>query len=175
MAKDGGPASSPPIATTPTTEALKKSTSSTQNMKNQKSILGFFQLKSSPVTPSGTPAQGSASHTEPASSPSEQRTSNNNGITSRALTVKLAKDKKMNGITQNMTPVPSSDMAVPDHDEEEENLITTGKKESFETFADISLPSPVTSTNGVAGGQAGDGVERGSITPSRRVRFRYLF
>jgi DNA mismatch repair protein MSH6 len=95
MAKGSVAASSPSVAATPTTGALKRSSSSTQNMKNQKSILGFFQ-KSSPVTPST--ATGNA---EPASSPA-QRASENKTAT-----------KAKRGL-QHLTPVPSSDAIEPD-------------------------------------------------------------
>jgi DNA mismatch repair protein MSH6 len=97
MARGSAAASSPSIAT-PASGALKRSTSSTQNMKNQKSILGFFQ-KSSPSTPSTAPRNA-----EPASSPA-QRASENKAST---------KTKK--GL-QNLTPVPSSDVIEPDEDE----------------------------------------------------------
>ncbi|KAJ9247699.1 hypothetical protein DTO207G8_7929 [Paecilomyces variotii] len=101
MAKGNGAASSPTIATTPSSGPLKRTTSSTQNMKNQRSILGFFQ-KSSPSTPS------TARNAEPASSPaeraSEQRTANS------------AKSQKKGPakVSHNLTPVPSSDAPEPE-------------------------------------------------------------
>lgn len=96
MAKGSGAASSPIAASTP---ALKRSTSNTQNMKNQQSILGFFQ-KSSPATPSTAPAKA-PTPAEPASSP-----------TTRAALPRNATKKS----TQNLTPAPSSDVVGPEED-----------------------------------------------------------
>lgn len=97
MAKGSGVASSPPAST----PALKRSTSSTQNMKNQRSILGFFQ-KSSPATPSTAPRKA-APPTEPASSPAQRAAETKSFI------------KKTS--TPNLTPAPSSDAIEPDeHD-----------------------------------------------------------
>ncbi|KAL3466026.1 muts domain V-domain-containing protein [Aspergillus heterothallicus] len=98
MAK-GAPASSPPAAT-----PLKKSTSSTQNMKNQKSILGFFQ-KSSPSTPS-TRIPG------PPSSPAQRASE------TRASSVKS--EEKPPGVVskfaQDLTPVPRGDLGLLDEE-----------------------------------------------------------
>lgn len=107
MARGAGAASSPTTGTPPS-GALKRSTSSTQNMKNQRSILGFFQ-KSSPLTPSGT------RNADPASSPaeraSEKREANSGKATSKS-------EKSVPRFTQNLTPVPSSDLVVPEEDED---------------------------------------------------------
>lgn len=103
MAK--GSASSP-TATPPQPAALKKTTSSTQNMKNQKSILGFFQ-KSSPATPSDRNTR------EPASSPA-QRASEQHG----ASGVKSAQKRNFSSFASDLSPVPSSDLPIPDEDEE---------------------------------------------------------
>lgn len=95
---------SSPTATPPA--ALKRTTSSTQNMKNQKSILGFFQ-KSSPATPSNDKPR------EPASSPAqragEQRATN---------TVKPTPKRNFSSFAQDLNPVPSSDLPIPEEDEE---------------------------------------------------------
>ena len=103
----GTPAASSPTTATPPTGALKRSTSSTQNMKNQKSILGFFQ-KSSPSTPS------TARNAEPASSPaervSEQRRGGAKGAAERKKSVPKFK--------QELEPVPSSDLVIPEEDEQ---------------------------------------------------------
>ncbi|KAL3485624.1 muts domain V-domain-containing protein [Aspergillus germanicus] len=110
MAK-GQPASSPPAAT-----PLKKSTSSTQNMKNQKSILGFFQ-KSSPSTPSTRNA-------EPASSPA-QRASESRPSTVRreARSAKVAPK-----FTQDLTPVPSSDLGLIDEEDDKKQISPIASK-----------------------------------------------
>ncbi|KAL2870260.1 mismatch repair ATPase MSH6 [Aspergillus lucknowensis] len=104
MAK-GPPASSPPTAT-----PLKQSASSTQNMKNQKSILGFFQ-KSSPSTPSTHDAQ-------PASSPAQRASE------TRVSTVKREDNsaKAVSKFTQDLTPVPSSDLGLPDEEDDKKQL-----------------------------------------------------
>ncbi|RAL05952.1 mismatch repair ATPase MSH6 [Aspergillus ibericus CBS 121593] len=106
----GTPAVSSPTTATPASAALKRSTSSTQNMKNQKSILGFFQ-KSSPSTPS------TARNAEPASSPaervSEQRRGGAKGAAERKKSVPKFK--------QELEPVPSSDLVIPEEDEQEDN------------------------------------------------------
>ncbi|OKL63802.1 DNA mismatch repair protein msh6 [Talaromyces atroroseus] len=95
-----GAASSPAAATTP---GLKRSTSSTQNMKNQRSILGFFQ-KSSPSTPST--AQRKPAAAEPASSPAQR-------AADAKSAVKSSNNKKA---LQRLTPAPSSDAIEPDEE-----------------------------------------------------------
>ncbi|KAF5863649.1 DNA mismatch repair protein msh6 [Aspergillus alliaceus] len=106
MAK-GPPASSSPAATPPS-GVLKRTTSSTQNMKNQKSILGFFQ-KSSPSTPS------TARNAEPASSPA-QRVSEQRGATATRRSVKSEKKKNIPQFSD-LSPVPSSDLVEPEEEE----------------------------------------------------------
>jgi DNA mismatch repair protein MSH6 len=108
MAKE---AASSPTAGTPPTAALKRTTSSTQNMKSQKSILGFFQ-KSSPATPSNNRTR------EPASSPA-QRAAENRGGNALKPTPKGGK-RSFSSFAQDLTPIPSSDLPVPD--EEDENV-----------------------------------------------------
>jgi DNA mismatch repair protein MSH6 len=141
MARGTGTASSPPTAT-PGPGPLKRSTSSTQNMKSQRSILGFFQ-KSSPSTPSGT-----TRNAEPASSPAQ-----------RASEHRASSKSTRNA--QNLTPVPSSDAVEPEEDE------LSVKKESFQALSFF----PATSTNGAALPQtnADEQKENVSVTPSRRV------
>ncbi|KAL4782474.1 muts domain V-domain-containing protein [Aspergillus varians] len=102
MAKE--PPASSPLAATP----LKRSTSSAQNMKNQKSILGFFQ-KSSPSTPSTRNA-------EPASSPA-QRASASRPVKREEKPAKLASK-----FTQDITPMPSSDPCIPDNEEDTKQM-----------------------------------------------------
>ncbi|GKZ20743.1 DNA mismatch repair protein msh6 [Aspergillus brasiliensis] len=103
----GTPAASSPTTATPPPGALKRSTSSTQNMKNQKSILGFFQ-KSSPSTPS------TARNAEPASSPAERVSEQRRGSAKGAAERKKSVPK----FKQELEPVPSSDLVVPEEDEQ---------------------------------------------------------
>ena len=88
---------------TPPSAGLKRSTSSTQNMKNQQSILGFFQ-KSSPATPS---SKKEARH--PASSPTrrapEQLCANS---------VKQTPKRSFSSFAQDLSPILSSDLPTPD-------------------------------------------------------------
>ncbi|KAE8355631.1 muts domain V-domain-containing protein [Aspergillus coremiiformis] len=88
----------------PAATPLKRTTSSTQNMKNQKSILGFFQ-KSSPSTPS------TARNAEPASSPA-QRVSEQRGAKG---SVKSEKKKNIPQFSD-LSPVPSSDLVEPEEE-----------------------------------------------------------
>ncbi|EPS30639.1 hypothetical protein PDE_05591 [Penicillium oxalicum 114-2] len=159
MAKDSGisPSATPPPA------ALKRTTSSTQNMKNQKSILGFFQ-KSSPATPS------SNKHREPESSPAQRA-----GEQRRGSAIKPTPKRSFSSFAGDLTPVPSSDLPVPDEeevdgngtkptpDESQENAMTPSRrakkkqisyKESDSEGEDddevIFRPSRKASTNGRA-------------------------
>lgn len=98
-------ASSPPASS----PALKRATPSTQNMRSQKSILGFFQ-KSSPATPSSNRTR------EPASSPA-QRASENRGGSAAKPTPKDQK-RSFSSFAQDLSPVPSSDLPIPDDEQE---------------------------------------------------------
>ncbi|KAL7656638.1 DNA mismatch repair protein msh6 [Aspergillus niger] len=122
----GTPAASSPTTATPPTGALKRSTSSTQNMKNQKSILGFFQ-KSSPSTPS------TARNAEPASSPAERVSEQRRGSAKGAAERKKSVPK----FKQELEPVPSSDLAIPEEDEQEDNA-----QESPNGKAELKTASP---------------------------------
>ncbi|KAJ6084197.1 DNA mismatch repair protein msh6 [Penicillium sp. IBT 16267x] len=104
---------------TPPSTALKRTTSSTQNMKGQKSILGFFQ-KSSPATPS------SAKPREPASSPA-QRASENRGASATKQTPGTQK-RSFSSFAADLSPVPSSDLPVPDEDDEDAGVKIKGDK-----------------------------------------------
>ncbi|KAL3473438.1 muts domain V-domain-containing protein [Aspergillus californicus] len=110
MAK-GPPASSPPAAT-----PLKRATPSTQNMKNQKSILGFFQ-KSSPSTPS-------ARNAGPASSPAQRASENRESASvKRENSAKIASK-----FAQDLTSVPSSDLGfVEEEDDKKQLLMSPGE------------------------------------------------
>ncbi|KAI9042656.1 mismatch repair ATPase MSH6 [Aspergillus affinis] len=101
MAK-GAPAASSTTATPPS--ALKRATPSSQNMRSQKSILGFFQ-KSSPSTPA------TARNAEPASSPAQRASEQ------RATS---ATKKKSVPAFSDLASVPSSDLMIPEEEEEEE-------------------------------------------------------
>ncbi|RMJ27564.1 hypothetical protein PHISP_01552 [Aspergillus sp. HF37] len=92
--------SSPTTATPPSSAAaagLKRSSASTQNMKSQRSILGFFQ-KSSPSTPSAA-----RNPEEPASSPAQRASE------TRGAGVKRENAKKPRESSLDLPPVPSSD------------------------------------------------------------------
>ncbi|KAJ5156683.1 hypothetical protein N7492_009486 [Penicillium capsulatum] len=117
MAKD----SAPSTTATPPSAALKRTSSSTQNMKSQKSILGFFQ-KSSPATPS------TSQQREPASSPA-QRASEQRGPGFSKQTPKVQK-RSFSSFAQDLSPVPSSDLPVPEEDEEDENDVKTANRTS---------------------------------------------
>lgn len=110
MAK--GDASSP---TGTPSSALKRTTSSAQNMKSQKSILGFFQ-KSSPATPSSVKAKPR----EPASSPAQRASEQRNAS---ASATKPKEKRSFSSFAQDLTPVPSSDLPIPDEDEENVNAV----------------------------------------------------
>ncbi|KAJ6017837.1 DNA mismatch repair protein msh6 [Penicillium sp. IBT 35674x] len=116
---------SSPTGTPPST-ALKRTTSSTQNMKSQKSILGFFQ-KSSPATPS------SAKPREPASSPA-QRASENRGASATKQTPGTQK-RSFSSFAADLSPVPSSDLPVPDEDEEDAGVKTKGDRAQDTTMS----------------------------------------
>lgn len=113
MAK--GTSASSPTATTPI-GPLKRTTTSTQNMKNQKSILGFFQ-KSSPAAPSHN--DGSR---EPASSPA-QRASELRGPPPSVKATPRDQKRSFSSFAQELTPVPSSDLPVPDDEEENDEAV----------------------------------------------------
>lgn len=136
-------------ASTPSnlTPALKKSTSNTQNMKNQKTLHGFFQkTPNTPSTVSGLPERLS---TAPKS----------NGFLKGKLQARTPSSQ--------ITPVPSSDGP-----EEQENAATAAPiKES--PAPRKGLPSPVSSANDGLEGQTDGLTEELTAfgTPSRRVRF----
>ncbi|KAJ5362570.1 hypothetical protein N7541_003414 [Penicillium brevicompactum] len=115
-------ASSPPASS----PALKRATPSTQNMRSQKSILGFFQ-KSSPATPSSNRTR------EPASSPA-QRASENRGGSAAKPTPKDQK-RSFSSFAQDLSPVPSSDLPIPDEEEESGEAGKTTKQEPDSTMS----------------------------------------
>jgi hypothetical protein len=144
MAKDDSSTS----VSTPTTSttALKKSTSSTQNMKNQKTLHGFFQK---------TPKAGSSPSTLPERSSTAPRS--NGSLKSKLLG---------RAPSSQLTPAPSSDGP-----EEQENIpLDASTKES--PVPRKGLPSPVSSANDGLEGQTNGATEELTTfgTPSRRVR-----
>lgn len=93
--------------TTPApSRVLKRSTPSTQNVnKTQKSILGFFQPKSSPSAPSTSQRSSNPpASSPPGASPLSEATTNS--VRSKFSKQRLDDD-------QNITPVPSSDAIEP--------------------------------------------------------------
>lgn len=78
-------------------------------MKAQKSILGFFQ-KSSPATPSTDRPR------EPASSPA-QRASEQRGTGSAVKRTPKDQKRSFSSFAKDLTPVPSSDLPIPEEDE----------------------------------------------------------
>lgn len=136
MAKGTTPAASSPTATaTPPSGVLNKTTSSTQNMKSQKSILGFFQ-KSSPSTPSA------ARRAEPASSPAERVSENRGQNGARKETPKSSsrtpKPKNPLKFKEDLAAVPSSDLVGPDEDEEEDTSVAEGRVRGYGCSSDRS-------------------------------------
>lgn len=117
MAK-GAPAASSPTTATPPSGALKRTTSSAQNMRSQKSILGFFQ-KSSPSTPS------TARNAEPASSPAQRASEQRTSSASKGAAKKSVPE------FSDLTPVPSSDLPIPEEEEEEDTKAEVGCDADF--------------------------------------------
>lgn len=81
-------------------------------MKSQKSILGFFQK--SPSTPSA------ARHAEPASSPAE-RVSEQQGANGAKDSAETSQAKSGPKFSQDLMPVPSSDLGVLEEEEKSAN------------------------------------------------------
>lgn len=129
------------------TPALKKSSSSMQNMKNQKTLFGFFQK--TPTTAS------SASFASPQTLPTISRKNN------LPQTNRFARTK-----SSNITPVPSSDALDEDGNSPDKEDTLKESSRSRE-----GLPSPVSSTNGALVGQAVQDSEELTAfgTPSRKV------
>jgi DNA mismatch repair protein MSH6 len=135
----------PPATPTP---GLKKSTSSSQNMKNQKTLLGFFQK---------TPNTASSTSTLPERLPTVRRNDT------------VIKDKGSSRTkSSQVTPAQSSDALDEDDGASEER----GVKES--SRSNEGLPSPVSSANGELVRQTGsDAAELTALgTPSRKVSYQ---
>ncbi len=143
MARDDThPAASLPATPIP---ALKKSTSNTQNMKNQKTLFGFFQK---------TP------HTASSTSSLPNRLATNARKSSVLATKNFARSS-----SSQITPAPSSDALDEDDKVSEQNV----SKECLRSKE--GLPSPVSSANGESVGQTvADAEELTAFgTPSRKV------
>ncbi len=143
MARGQNAAQSSPAA--PPT--LKKSTSSSQSMKNQSSIQSFFSKKAPGInSANGTPNIGQASAS--------------NGIPHR-----YPKSAPNRGSSQSLTPAPSSDALEPPSSPID---AMTVKKEPI----GHGLPSPITPANGdVPSEEASEPVVYSS--PSRKVCARH--
>jgi len=145
MARDNARAAAP-LPATPT-PALKKSTSNTQNMKNQKTLLGFFQK---------TPNTASSASSLPESLSAVARKK-----------PMLQKKSVLRHSGSHITPTPSSDALDEDDNTPECNV----SKESSRSRK--GLPSPVSSANGELEGQTVTDAEELTAfgTPSRKVSY----
>ena len=145
MAKGSSASASAEQSSATQTPALKKSSSNPQNVKNQRTLLGFFQK---------TPTTASSTSTLPETLPSVSQKSN---------TLKVNRFAQTN--RSQITPVPSSDALDEDGNNPEQDFL----KESSRSKE--GLPSPVSSTNGGYMGQTtADAEELTSFgTPSRKV------
>jgi DNA mismatch repair protein MSH6 len=119
-------------------------------MKNQKSILGFFQ-KSSPAAPSNDKPR------EPASSPA-QRAGEQRGVSA----VKPTPKRSFSSFAQDLTPVPSSDLPIPEDDEENADKV---KVRLIPLLFPIS--SPLMFASPLQSGR--DEIQDTAMSPSRRV------
>lgn len=140
---DSSPAAPPPT--------LKKSASGSQSSKNQKSILGFFQKRTSD---SSQPLSQGVLEADPLSKQS-------NNVTKKTLAKRPAR-----GSSQSLTPAPSSD-ALEELDVQDEGPHRRGMQSE-----EIGLPSPITPAPGLGGGGPQD-LEPSSLlifsSPSRKV------
>nr|KMM68531.1 DNA mismatch repair protein mutS [Coccidioides posadasii RMSCC 3488] len=139
----------------------KNSMAGTQTMKGQKSILGFFQPKSSPCTPPATSRTQNVKD-EPASSPAPRPSHN------RTKASQLSGTQSSHR-APNLTPSPSSDAVEPVSDDLNIEQSTVQQLKGSPEAVDVSLPSPATSANGRDGEQA-ENQELPSATPSRRAK-----
>ena len=127
------------------TPALNKSSSKMQNMKNQKTLFGFFQK---------TPTADSSASTLPETLSLKSR--KNHALQANSF---------VRTNSSNITPAPSSDAFDEDGNSPEEDSL----KESLRSKD--GLPSPVSSTNGGLDGQTVPDAEELTAfgTPSRKV------
>jgi DNA mismatch repair protein MSH6 len=119
-------------------------------MKNQKSILGFFQ-KSSPATPSNDKPR------EPASSPAQRASEKR-----VASAVKPTPKRNFSSFAQDLTPVPSSDLPIPEEDEKFGDKVKVRLDSLlFPTSSVANISSPLQSGR--------DEIQDTNMSPSRRV------
>lgn len=152
MARGSGTISSSPSAPPP---SLKKASSGSQTAKNQKSILGFFQKKT-------TDNQPLSKDGELTSSPM-----GHGGVRKRLASRSAARKSS----SQALTPAPSSDAA------ERLNSEDVMEEGGDQASGDNGLPSPVTPMNGIIkdnGSQAGASDLLPFNSPSRKVIFHTL-
>ena len=126
--------------------ALKKSTSGSQSGKNQKSILGFFQKR-----------------TTEALKPNVNGVSNSNGL-STAQSISNKKklvQKSPTNVSHSLTPAPSSDAP-----EEDEEVTCVASKSSQKANG---LPSPITPVNTNGDEDAPSSSVVAFSSPSRKV------
>lgn len=148
MAGSSKPSDSSPAVPTPT---LKKSTSSSQSSKNQKSILGFFQKRA----------------TDP-SQPRSHGTLSSNGLSTQSNDVrkKTLVKRPAKGSSQSLTPAPSSDAP------EELVLQDEVPHRKVMQSQENGLPSPITPVPGLGDDGSQDIEPSSSLTfssPSRKV------
>ncbi|KAL9095870.1 MAG: hypothetical protein Q9165_001867 [Trypethelium subeluteriae] len=136
---------------TPRPPALKKSTSSSQPEKNQKTLLGFFQ-KTGSQTPSAASQSSIASSKLPAD----------------ATKAKAKKKRVPAGSNANLTPAPSSD--APEASSQETTL-PHHDKETTADNQDNGLPSPITPADAKADVNPSKGKPGSSFySPSRKAK-----
>ncbi|PGH10333.1 DNA mismatch repair protein MSH6 [Blastomyces parvus] len=153
---------------TPNARILNKSTPSTQNMKSQKSILGFFQ-KSSPSTSATSPAHRNDANQEPVSSPAQRAASDRKfrknpesrfgTNTPRSLDIGGNKNVTTGGQSI-ITPVPSSD--APGYDEEDTGVEVSAVKDGEKAKASTGTILTIQMED--------EGADRSSVTPTRRAK-----
>ena len=132
----------------PATPSLRKSNSSTQSSKNQKSILGFFTKTPSVVASQSPTADGSDSRS-----------------TTIPSALSLSKTSGKHRRPSQLTPLPSSDAPEELSDAEDQEAAV------IESEQTIGLPSPDASANGDVKGKGGEVATELTAfgTPSRRV------
>lgn len=135
---------------TPNPPSLNK-TSSSQSSKNQKSIVGFFQKRSALTSPSSTQL-ASTNRDSPVSSVQSDKSNS----------VK----KVARGLSQSLTPAPSSDALEEDSSDDRAET----KEQSAEK--DNGLPSPITPVSDAAAGNIPPSTIKVTLnynSPSRKV------
>ncbi|KAI1977161.1 DNA mismatch repair protein msh6 [Ophidiomyces ophidiicola] len=137
-------------------------------MKSQKSILGFFQSKSSPST-LPTAQRASAVKQELVSSPTRASSAKLSRSFASANTKSTQSPDARQCQPPHLTPAPSSDAIEPGSDDLNTRKTTIERSKESSKTVDASLPSPATSANDRDGEQT-EKDTRDSITPSRRAK-----